>query len=149
MKKRYSLIPATYLLLIKDNKIFMSRRYNTGYHDGLYGVCAGHVEEKETFKEAIIREAKEEIGIDMKIKDLKVVHVMQRYSVPNPAELRGRVDVFVSASKWKGEPRNMELNKCDDARWFPLGALPKNTIPFIKTVIKDIKNNKTYSEIGF
>ncbi|HRZ34045.1 MAG TPA: NUDIX domain-containing protein [Candidatus Moranbacteria bacterium] len=148
-KKRYSLIPASYLVLIKNNKVLLQRRYNTGYQDGLYGFCAGHVEEKETFVETIIREAKEEIGIDLKADDLGVVHFMQKYVVPNPRELRGRVDVFIKAKKWKGEPKNMEPHKCDDVRWFPLNSLPKNTIPFMKEALKNIKNNKIYSEIGF
>ena len=148
-KKRYKLVPASYLVLIKNNKILLSRRFNTGFHDGEYGLCAGHVEEKETFKEAMVREAKEEIGISLKIKDLEVVHVMQRYALPNPVELRGRMDVFMKAKKWKGEPRNMEPHKCDDVRWFPLNHLPKNTIPFAKEALKNIRNKKFYSEFGF
>jgi len=67
------------------------RRYNTGYHDGMCGLCAGRVEKNETFKEAIIREVKEEIGIDLKIEDLEVIHVMQRYATLNPEELRHRL----------------------------------------------------------
>jgi len=149
MKRRYSIIPASYLVLIKDGKVLLSRRFNTGYHDGKYALCAGHVEEKETFKEALVREAKEEIGIDLKIKDLEVVHFMQRYSLPNPRELRGRADVFIRATKWKGEPQNLETHKCDDLKWFPLRSLPKNTIPFIREALKSISQNKIYSEIGY
>jgi 8-oxo-dGTP pyrophosphatase MutT (NUDIX family) len=149
MKKRYSIIPASYLVLIKNGKVLLLRRHNTGYQDGKYILCAGHAEEKETFKEAIIREAKEEIGIDLKIKDLEIVHFMQRYSMPNPTELRGRADVFVKAVKWKGEPRNIEPNKCDDVKWFSTNSLPKNTVPFIKEALKNIKNRKIYSEFGF
>jgi 8-oxo-dGTP diphosphatase len=149
MKKRYSIIPASYLVLIKNGKILLQRRYNTGYHDGSYGLCAGHVEEKETFVEAIIREAKEEIGIDLRAKDLEAIHFMQRYSVPNPKELRGRADVFIKAKRWKGEPQNMEPDKCDDVRWFSLNSLPKNTIPFVREALKNIKNSKIYSEFGF
>jgi len=147
--KRYSIIPASFLVLIKNNKVLLQRRYRTGYHDGLYGLCAGHVEEKETFTETIIREAKEEIGVDLKAKDLEIVHFMQGYALPNPRELRGRADVFILAKKWKGEPKNMEPHKCDDVRWFSLNSLPKNTIPFIKEALKNIKNNKIYSEFGF
>lgn len=148
-KERYRIVPASYLVLMKNNKVFLMRRFNTGYHDGMYGLCAGHTEYKETFKEAIIREAKEEVGIDLKAKDLEVVHVMQRFAVPNPQELRGRVDVFIKAKKWKGEPQNMEPHKCDDARWFSLNSLPRNTIPFIREALKNIKYKKFYSEIGF
>lgn len=127
----------------------MQRRYKTGYNDGFYGLCAGHVEEKETFTEAIIREAKEEIGIALKAEDLEVVHFMQRYAIPNPKELRGRADVFIRAKKWKGEPKNIELHKCDDVRWFPLNSLPENTIPSIREALKNIEKNKIYSEFGF
>lgn len=148
-KERHKIIPAAYLVLVKGNEVFLLRRYNTGYHDGKYGLCAGHVEGKETFKEAIIREAKEEIGIDLKVKDLEAVYVMQRYAMPNPRELRERVDVFIRAEKWKGEPKNMEPHKCDKASWFPLNSLPKNTIPFIREALKNIKNKKFYSEVGF
>lgn len=148
-KNRYSLIPASYLVLIKNNKVLLQRRYKTGYHDGQYGLCAGHVEEKETFREALVREAKEEIGIDLKIKDLEVVHLMQRFAVPNPRNLRGRADVFVIAKKWKGEPQNLEPHKCDDVSWFSLNSLPKNTIPFIKKALKNIRNKEFYSETGF
>jgi 8-oxo-dGTP pyrophosphatase MutT (NUDIX family) len=149
MKKRYSIIPASYLILVKSGKVLLMRRYNTGYQDGQYGLCAGHVEEKETFKQTLIREAKEEIGIELKIKDLEVVHFMQRYAVPNPPELRGRADVFIMAKKWKGEPQNLEPHKCDDLKWFPLKSLPKNTIPFIREALKNISQNKTYSEVGY
>jgi 8-oxo-dGTP pyrophosphatase MutT (NUDIX family) len=150
MKKiRHKIVPASYLILIKNDKVFLLRRYNTGYHDGMYGLCAGHVEEKETFREAIIREAKEEVGIDLKIKDLKIIHVMQRYALPNPVELRDRVDIFIKVDKWKGEPKNMEPHKCDDANWFSLNSLPKNTIPFVRKVLENIRKGQFYSEDGF
>lgn len=148
-KERYRIVPASYLVLMKNNKVFLMRRYNTGYHDGKYTLCSGHVEYKETFKKTIIREAKEEIGIDLKIKDLEIVHVMQRYAMPNPYELRGRADVFIKAEKWKGEPRNMEPHKCSEAKWFSLNSLPKNTLPFIREALKNIKNKNFYSEVGF
>ena len=35
MKERFKIIPEVFLLLIEDNKIFLSRRYQTGYEDGI------------------------------------------------------------------------------------------------------------------
>lgn len=148
-KKRNVIVPASYLVLIKNKKVFLLRRFNTGYSDGKYTLCAGHVERGETFKKTMIREAKEEIGIELKIKNLEVVHTMQRCVLLNPPELRERLDVFILAKKWKGEPKNMEPHKCDDARWFPLASLPKNVIPFIRQSLKCIKDKEFYSEFGY
>ncbi len=59
----FTIIPAVYLILEKDNKILLLRRYNTGYNDGLYSLPSGHVEDGEFPIDALIREAQEEIGI--------------------------------------------------------------------------------------
>lgn len=74
-KERHKLIPSVYLILIKDNKILLLRRYNTGFMDGYYSFPAGHVEPNETLTQAMVREAKEEIGIDVNQKDLKLIHI--------------------------------------------------------------------------
>ena len=96
-KERHQNIPASYLVLIKDNKVLLQRRFNTGYQDGKYSMVAGHVDKGETFTEAIIRETKEEAGIELKPENLKVAHVMHRDSGTN--ENNERVDVFFVADK--------------------------------------------------
>jgi len=85
-KKRFKVIPTVYLLLINDNKIVLSRRYNTGFHDGEYSFPAGHLEGNETLTQAMVREAKEEIGVEISPEDLKLVHVMHRKE-PNEEKL--------------------------------------------------------------
>ena len=55
IKERHKIIPASYLVLIKNNKILLQIRFNTGYEDGKYSRVAGHVDKGETFTEAIIR----------------------------------------------------------------------------------------------
>lgn len=63
MNERHSNIPAAYLTLFRDNKVLLLRRCNTGYEDGNYSMVAGHVDQGETFTQAIIRESNEEAGI--------------------------------------------------------------------------------------
>ncbi len=46
-KDRFKLIPAVFLLLIKNNRILLSQRYQTGYRDGFYSVPGGHLEGRE------------------------------------------------------------------------------------------------------
>jgi ADP-ribose pyrophosphatase YjhB (NUDIX family) len=143
-KERFKLIPTSHLILIKDNKILLLRRFNTGYEDGNYSVVAGHLDGNETFIQAMVREAREEAGIDIKPEDLKVVHVMHRKE-PNEE----RIDFFIMAKKWKGEPKIMESHKCDDLSWFELDNLPKNIIPYVKQAIENIRNKTFYSEHGW
>ncbi len=140
-------IPASYLTLFQDNKILLLRRTNTGYEDGNYSMIAGHVEAGETFTDCIIREAKEEAGIIITEKDLKVAHVLHRNSEKN--EKYERVDIFFVAKKWDGEIINKEPHKCDDLSWFDLDNIPINTIPYIKHIIQEIKKWNNYSEFGW
>ncbi len=142
-KERYKITPASYLVLVENNKILLQRRFNTGYEDGKYSLVAGHVDEGETFTEAIIREVKEEAGITLQANDLSVVHVMNRNIKDN-----GRIDIFFLAKKWTGNLENKESNKCDDLSWFDLDDIPDNTIPYIKKVINCIKDKIVYSEFN-
>ena len=146
-QKRHQNIPASYLTLIKDGKVLLLRRFNTGYEDGNYSMIAGHVDQGETFTQCIIREAEEEAGIFLKPEDLDVVHVMHRNS--RTAENNERVDVFFVARQWQGEPQNKEPLKCDDLSWFNLDNLPDNIIPYIKQALEGIKNKIYYSEQGW
>jgi len=69
-KDRNKSIPAAYMIFRKERKILLGRRQNTTYYDGWYGVPAGHVDTGELPLSAGIREAKEEIGIDIDPKDV-------------------------------------------------------------------------------
>lgn len=141
--ERFKMIASVYLLLVKRKRILLLRRINTGYEDGKYGLPAGHVEDNETIRAALRRETKEEIGILLKLEDLKLVHVMHR------KEKDIRVDFFFTIKEWKQEPKNNEPNKCDDLRWFPINNLPKNTIPYIRKAIENWQSETFYSEIGW
>lgn len=144
MKERFKLIPTVDLILMKDNKILLSRRCNTGFYDGDYSFPAGHLDGNETMIQAMIREAKEEIGIDLNPEDLKLVHVMHR---KEPSE--ERVNFFFTAKKWGSKPKIMEPHKCDDLSWFEFDNLPNNVTPYIKQAISCFRNKIFYSEIGW
>ena len=143
VKNFFKLVTAVHLLLIKDNKILLLRRFNTGYEDGNYSVIAGHVDGDKTVTSEMIREAKEEANIDIYPKDLKIVHVMHRKSKEE------RIDFFFTADKWRGEIKIMEPHKCDDLRWFNMDNLPPNIVPYVKTAIDNFRNNIFFSEFGW
>ena len=141
-KERFKLIAEVCLVLIKEDKILLSRRYNTGYGDGYYSFPAGHLEEGETLKEGVVREAKEEVGIDVNMSDLELIHVMDKNVINNE-----RMAFFFKAKEWKGNLINMEPEKCDDLKWFKINELPENTIPYIRSAINFYLNSVSYSEL--
>ncbi|MCF6275412.1 MAG: NUDIX domain-containing protein [Robiginitomaculum sp.] len=146
-KKRHKIIHASYLALLKDSKILLLRRHNTGYEDGNYSMIAGHVDPGETFIQCMIREAEEEAGILLKPEDLHMAHLMHRNS--SATKNNERVDVFFTAENWVGEITNKEPRKCDDLSWFDLEDIPENIIPYIMQAIRGIKNGIYYSEYGW
>jgi len=141
---RFKVIPTVYLVLMKRNRVLLSRRYNTGFHDGEFSFPAGHLNPDETLIQAMIREAREEVGIELNPKNLRLVHVMHR---KEPGE--NRVNFFFTTEKWKGKPKIMEPHKCDSIKWFDVSNLPNNTIPYIKQAINCILQKTFYSEYGW
>lgn len=148
MKERYKLIPEVFLMLIKDGKILLSRRKNTGWNDGNYGLPAGHGEDRETAKEGTAREALEEIGITIGLKDLEHVVTQHRWS-DDPGNPHARVGFYFVPQKWQGEPRNMEPDKCDHLQFFPLDNLPPNVIDHVQSVIASYRKGEHYDEFGW
>ena len=153
-KKRFRLTPAVYLILEKDNKVLLLKRANTGFQDGKYGLVSGHMDGKETIAQAMIREAREEAGIEIASEDLEFVHVMHRFNDELGYFDQGekhveRLDFFLRAKNWTGEIKNMEPHKCDDLSWFDVNSLPANTIDYILDAIKFANDKKYYSEFGW
>jgi 8-oxo-dGTP diphosphatase len=148
IKERSTVIPTVYLVLTENNRILLSRRYNTGFQDGKYSLPSGHLNgREETLIQAMVRETREEIGVRIEPENLELVHVMHRKQ-SKPTDER-RINLFFRASKWESEPRIMEPDRCDDLRWFNLNRLPRNTIPYVKQAIECVRNRLFYSEYGF
>lgn len=147
--KRFKLKVGVFLVLLQDNKVLLSRRYNTGIADGLHVVPMGGLEEGETITQALIREALEEINIILRPEEVRVVHVMHRlHHLPN-GEFFPQVDIFFIPNTYEGTIQNMEPHKCDEVKFYPLDALPETTEKFIKQALQCIRTGKFYSEIGW
>ncbi len=147
-KERFKLTPYVSLVLRKGNDILLLRRYNTGYDDGLFTCASGGVDGNESITQATIRESYEELGIKVEAEDLRVVHVLHIKRV-DQKEGNEYLHFFLEASKYEGEPKVMEPNKCDKVDWFAIDALPENIMPSVKDVLKSIEKNIFYSELGW
>ena len=131
-----------YLVLEREGKVLLSLRENTGYEDGKWSLVAGHAEEGETARDAMIREAMEEANIAVKPEDLEFAYVMDRKS-PN----RQNIDIFFKCLKYAGELRNNEPNKCGGLEYFEQDNLPANIVDYIKVALTDIANGRFFRDL--
>ena len=113
-----------------EKEILLQLRQNTGYMDNYWEFSAGgHVEENESFTKAVIREAKEEIGITINPQDLRfgiVIHYLkEKYVI-----------VYYRVDKYEGIPTIKEPDKIAELKWFPYNQLPDNIIPEDRNILK-------------
>jgi 8-oxo-dGTP diphosphatase len=141
--RRFKLISAVHLFLIRNRKILLARRFHTGYEDGNYGVVAGHLDGDEEIKAAMIREAREEAGIELIVEDLQVVGVMHRKSHGE------RLDFFLVAERWSGKIHNCEPHKYDELLWIDLDNLPENMIPYVRRALENYQANQWFDSFGW
>ncbi len=132
-----------HLLFFRQDEILLLRRFNTGYRDGEYSVPAGHLDGGETVMTAAAREAQEEVGVKIEADDIVFSSVMHR------VEDDERVDFFVHAIKWLGEPFNAEPDKCDDLHWADIDKLPANTVPYVRRALHNHLNRIQFDEFGW
>lgn len=142
---RNSATTASYLLLRKNGKILIARRCNTGYQDGNYQIPAGHIDAGELPKEALVREVKEEIGVDILPVNVKFVHTSFR---PKHDQTGDRVDYFFEVTEWEGKVTNCEPKKCDDLQWVKPSDLPSNFTPHVRVAIECIERGEYFSELS-
>ncbi len=141
---------AVNVFLLKENKVFLIRRANTGWRDGQWGIPAGHVEAGETALAAAVRETQEEAGVTVAPEDLRFVHIMHHRSDQGagyPPRIYAHLSFF--AAQWKGEPHLAEPERSDNAGWFPLSELPENMLDFVRDTLQKIHADVLYSEFGW
>lgn len=150
MKERFKSLSAVMLLLTRKNnnkeEILFQKRKNTGYCDGFYDLAAsGHVDENESMKHAMCREAKEELGIDINVEDLEFVCMIHKISNDGVIYYNG----YFKANKWNGKPIINEPEKNEELKWIDINNLPTNIVDDRVIAIENYKNNIKYSEYGW
>lgn len=140
---RFALVPAAYVLLLRDDpaspdvRVLLQRRTGTGFMDGFWAAsAAGHVEFGESCTAAAVREAREELGIDVAAADLSPLCAVHRHQeTDRPVDQR--VDFFFTCRRWEGEPALLEP-KASALGWFGLRSLPEPVVPHELLVLRGL-----------
>lgn len=146
MKGRYKSMLVVDLMLTRENngekEVLLALRKNTGYNDGEYELPGGHVDANEDLIQAMIREAKEELNIDLNRGDLKIEHILHHYK-------GNRLKFIISAEKYDGELKIGEPDKCEKIEWFNINELPSNLDKKVIKVLREIKDGIFYDSSDF
>ncbi|MFJ6014111.1 trifunctional class I SAM-dependent methyltransferase/NUDIX hydrolase/VOC family protein [Streptomyces sp. NPDC092952] len=126
---RHTEVVDVHLILRRGPEVLLARRAGTGYADGLLHAPSGHVEDGEDVREAMIREAAEEIGVELGPEELRVALVMQHRG-PGGAPRTGWF--FEAEYDPARPPDNREPDKCSELGWFPLHALPDDMVAYCR-----------------
>jgi 8-oxo-dGTP diphosphatase len=145
MTDRFRIIVDVHLVLLVGESVLLSRRHNTGFGDGCYHLPSGHLEPGESVVAGAVRETREETGVVIAERDMICLLTMHQR---NP-DGHTRMGLFFSPTRWEGEPRNCEPDKCSDLSFFPLHAPPVNLLEYPRAALAAIAAGDTFVTNGW
>ena len=136
---------AVHMILINEDKILVQKRRGTKLWPGHYALPAGHIDEGENQYDALVREAKEELDIEIDPKDITNSYVVLRrnYFKIDGKVLEPYIDYYFEVKKYNGTPRIIEEEKCEELLWADINDLPEPFINYEGVFLED-KTIKTY-----
>lgn len=151
MEKQVTERSAVLLFLTRRNngeeEILLQLRQNTKYGNGKWDLAAtGHVEPGESMKMALVREAKEEIGIEIDMEDIQFLTLMHVYT---PATCKIYYNAYFAVNTYKNNPIINEKEKCGALEWFSIKRLPTNILEDRRQAIYNILSHDNYGEVGW
>lgn len=137
-------LSSVYLIIRNEKKeILLQRRQGTKLWPGFLALPAGHIDEGENAYEAVIREAMEELSIEISVSDIIDTFVVNRRN----KSLLPYYDVYFEIDKYKGKIKINEPEKCSELIWCDINNLPQDMIGFEKEAIKNNLNGIKFSVI--
>ena len=131
--ERERFLGSIYLIIRnKYGDILLQRRQGTKLWPGFLALPAGHIDEGELAYEAAIREAKEELDIEIDVNDIVDSFVVNRKNKSLPSYF----DVYFEIGKYKGEIKINEPEKCSELVWVDPYDLPEDMIDFEKEALE-------------
>ncbi|MDD6244631.1 MAG: NUDIX domain-containing protein [bacterium] len=136
---------AVHMIIMNNDKLLIQKRKGTKLWPGYYALPAGHIDVGENQYKALIREAKEELGIEINPKDIINSYVVLRrnYFEIDGKKLEPYIDYYFEISKYQGVPSIVEQDKCDELIWADINDLPSPFINYEGEFLKD-KSITTY-----
>jgi ADP-ribose pyrophosphatase YjhB (NUDIX family) len=130
-----------HLLLLRDDKVLLGLRRDTGWGDMRWQVPAVHLERDETMISAAARCAKNQLKLDIAVSGVRHAVTVDHCE---GGSFDARIQMFFVADDWSGEPFNAERYRCARLEWFSLAALPLRTIGYTRAALEAYAENEDY-----
>lgn len=124
-------------------RVLLMRRDRTDYGGGRLAFPAGHVDLGETVTECVVREIEEELCVILDRADLTWPISMFRRS------LEPRVDYFLVATRWQGDPSIREPHKCTELVWADPARLPDDALDYVGRALDSVAAGRVFDEFGW
>lgn len=129
------------IIIVQGNKTLLAQRKSKkSVGGGHWGSMGGHVEFGETPAQAAIREAREELGIE--VGNLKFLICLDEQF----GEYKHYVDFIFLADIISGQPQIMESHAIEKVEWFELDDLPSPLFAPVKLALEALKTGDKYGE---
>jgi NAD+ diphosphatase len=101
--------------IVCNDKILLA--HNANFQENWYSLVAGYVDIGESLEETVVREVKEEVGLD--IKNI-------RYYKSQPWPFSGSLMIGFFAEADDTQPISPDYIEITDAEWYSRGSLPNH-----------------------
>jgi mutator protein MutT len=141
-------VPAAVYGILRDGeRILLLRRAATGYRDGQLSLPAGHLDGGEDADTALVRELREELGIEADPRSCRFALLI--HSAPEHSEDREYFHLFFLVDRWSGEPFIAEHGKCSELRWVEALALPSDLVDYVGEALAAITRGESLTLHGW
>ncbi|MFE0442422.1 MULTISPECIES: NUDIX hydrolase [Aerococcus] len=151
-KLRYTNPSAGILILTRkldgQKQVLLQHRGQTEMLANKWDCISGHVEAQETVRQAMVREAYEELGIQIQVDDLTFVGLTHLRLDDETTYY----NIYLTTDRFMGTPQIMETDKHDDLKWVNLTDLQAMAEAIVKNryeAIQHLGQPPFYSEEGF
>jgi ADP-ribose pyrophosphatase YjhB (NUDIX family) len=138
---------AVYGILRNGDRLLLMRRAATGYRDGQLSLPAGHLNGGEDVVAGLVRELREEIGVEAYPGSCRLALLM--HTAPEDSEDREYFHLFFLVDHWRGEPFIAEPDKCSELCWWDVSALPSDVVDYVGEALTAIARGDSLAMRGW
>ena len=140
--ERFKIPVGNFIILRQGDNVLLQLRKNCAF-SGYWGFVGGHLDGNEKIISGAIREAKEEVGIDIRPEDL----VLKTICHSNKGS--EYLLFYFECCKWSGNIENKEPDKCECLQWYPWDNIPTHIYPASTGVVDKINAGVPFYEHEF